>query len=386
MSVSAPLRRLAPRCTFLANLILPSNCLTTLPGLYSNPTPLSARVQPKSTLLITPTTRHASSDSQNQDSNPILEDFRRRNPDGVDSAAPPPGPSMRRGDIASGSIFEADARAQQQAADAAAAEAADKDPTTQTGGKPRDRNNMLLVLDPDPNARERWERKKIIQSITKGGRLSKPEFLMQTEREHMAKSEMMKTSTKKLGMLARQIQGKTLDEAIVQMRFSKKLVAQEVKAHLEAARDEAIVMRGMGLGQVGVEAEASSGAENLNAASKDISGTQPAKAVVSPSSPLDIQLKDGKRHTVTDTSNIFIEQAWVGRGPYGKLPDYRARGRTYIMHTPWTSLSIVLKEEATRVRQWQEREDKRLKQRKEKVWVPLPDRPVQGIRGQWYSW
>ena len=169
------------------------------------------------------------------------------------------------------------------------------------------------------------------------------------------------------------------------MRFSKKLVAQDVKAHLEAARDEAVVMRGMGLGQVGVKAEAS-GAKNLNAASSDISGTQPAKLVISPESPLDIQLKDGKRHTVTDTSNIFIEQAWVGRGTYGKLPDYRARGRTYIMHTPWTSLSIVLKEEVTRVRQWQEREDKRLKQRKEKVWVPLPDRPVQGIRGQWYSW
>jgi ribosomal protein L22 len=297
---------------------------------------------------------------------------------------------MTRGDIAPSSIFEDDRRAQQQqqAFDAAvaaeSATATGKDATTQTGGKPRDRTNMLRVLDPDPNARERWERKKIIQSITKGGRLTKPEFLMQTEREHMAKSEMMKTSTKKLGMLARQIQGKTLDEAIVQMRFSKKLVAQDVKAHLEAARDEAVVMRGMGLGQVGLKAEA---AENLNAASNDISGTQPAaKLVVSPSSPLDIQLKDGKRHTVTDTSNIFIEQAWVGRGTYGKLPDYRARGRTYIMHTPWTSLSIVLKEEVTRVRQWQEREDKRLKQRKEKVWVPLPDRPVQGIRGQWYSW
>jgi ribosomal protein L22 len=299
---------------------------------------------------------------------------------------------MTRGDIASSSIFEDDRRAQQQAT-AAAEAAAEKDSggdaaasTTTTGGKTRDRTNMQRVLDPDPNARERWERKKIIQSITKGGRLTKPEFLLQTEREHMAKSEMMKTSTKKLGMLARQIQGKTLDEAIVQMRFSKKLVAQDVKAHLEAARDEAVVMRGMGLGLVGVKAEASAASENLNAASKDISGSQPAKLVVSPSSPLDIQLKDGRRHTVTDTSNIFIEQAWVGRGTYGKLPDYRARGRTYIMHTPWTSLSIVLKEEVTRVRQWQEREDKRLKQRKEKVWVPLPDRPVQGIRGQYYSW
>lgn len=244
---------------------------------------------------------------------------------------------------------------------------------------------MLRVLDPDPNARERWERKKIIQGIRKGGRLSKEEFLMQTEREHYAKSEMIKTSIKKLGMLARQISGKTLDDAIVQMRFSKKKAAQDVLAHLEAARDEAVVMRGMGLGQVGQE-EAESMEPALNATSTNITGTQPPSAVASPSSPLDIQLKDGKRHTVTDTSDMFIEQAWVGRGPYGKLPDFRARGRVFIMRTPWTSMTVILKEEATRVRQWKEREAKRLKQRQEKVWVPLPDRPVQGIRGQYYSW
>lgn len=245
---------------------------------------------------------------------------------------------------------------------------------------------MLRVLDPDPGARERWERKKIIQSIIKSGRLSKPEFLMQTEREHKSKSEMMKTSTKKLGMLARQIQGKTIEEAIVQMRFSKKKIAQDIKAYLEAVRDEAIVMRGMGLSQVGADTTTSPITANLNTATTDITGTQPRAAVVSPSSPLDIQLKDGKRHTVTDTSEIFIEEAWVGRGKYGKLPDFRARGRVFIMRTPWTSLSVVLKEEATRVRQWREREAKRLEQRKQKVWVPLPDRPVQGIRGQWYSW
>ena len=375
MSVSAPIRRLAPRCTFKHSSIQ-LNRSNDHPGLYQNPTPFAARLQTRTTLA---TTRHASSSSSSSESNPVLDEYRRQNPD---VANPQRQQAPRAGDIASSSIFEDDRRAQLQA------ENANQDPSaiTKVGDKKVfDPTNMLRVLDPDPNARERWERKKIIQSITKGGRLSKPEFLMQTEREHTAKSEMMKTSTKKLGMLARQIQGKTLDEAIVQMRFSKKKVAQEVMAHLEAARDEAIVMRGMGLGQVGVEAEAKD-APILNNATADVTGTQPAKAVVSPSKPLDIQLKDGKRHTVTDTSNIYIEQAWVGRGPYGKLPDFRARGRVYIMRTPWTSLSVVLKEEATRVRQWREREDRRLKQRQEKVWVPLPDRPVQGIRGQWYSW
>lgn len=348
--------------------------LTTPPGLYSNQAPLTSRVQSRTTLL---PIRHASSDSKNAPSNPILDEYNRNNPDGAAAAAQQFGsPSSRAGDIASSSIFEDDRRSQVQAG-------ADED--TQTGGRKRNPASMARVLDPDPNARERWERKKVIQNIRKGGRLSKAEFLLQTEREHTAKSEMMKTSVKKLGMLARQIQGKTVDEAIVQMRFSKKGVAQQVLAHLEAARDEAVVMRGMGLGLVGVQ-EAESEAPNLNASSTDVTGVQPKAAVVSPSSPLDIQLKDGKRHTVTDTSNIYIEQAWVGRGQYGKLPDYRARGRVFIMRTPWTSLSVVLKEEATRVRQWKEREAKRLKQRQDKVWTPLPDRPVQGVRGQYYSW
>jgi ribosomal protein L22 len=227
---------------------------------------------------------------------------------------------------------------------------------------------MQRVLDPDPNARERWERKKVIQMIRKGGRLTKEQYMKRTERQHLARSEDMKTSTKKLGMLARQIAGKTVDEAIVQMRFSKKKIASAVMAHLEAARDEAIVTRGMGLGAAVAAPET------------------PSATIVLQKEPLSIQLKDGKRHAVADGSKMYIDQAWVGRGPYGKLPDYRARGRVFIMHTPWTSLTLVLKEEATRVREWQEREAKRLKQRTSKVWTPLPDRPVQGARGQWYAW
>ena len=243
---------------------------------------------------------------------------------------------------------------------------------------------MLRVLDPDPNSRERWERKKVIQAIKTGGRLTKEQYIKRTEREHLAKSENMKTSIKKLGMLARQIAGKPLDDAIVQMRFSKKKVAQEVLKHLEAARDEAIVMRGMGLGQI--NAVDAVEAPSMPPSSASVTGTQPlSPAVPSPASPLDIQLKDGKRHTVTDASKIYVDQAWVGRGPFGKLPDYRARGRVFIMRTPWTSLSVVLKEEATRVREWQEREAKRQRQLKAKAFRALPDRPLQ-IQRQWYSW
>jgi len=349
--------------------------LTLHTGLHCNPSPIPSRLRHQQR-------RAASSDSNDQGtparSNPILDEYRRQHGNAQNT---PGGPQIapKAGDIASSSIFEDDRRTQQQVAETSGAA------ETKTGNTPRDPQNMLRVLDPDPNARERWERKKVIQALKKGGRLTKEQFVKRTERKHLAKSENMKTSVKKLGMLARQITGKTLEEAIVQMRFSKKKIAQEVLKHLESARDEAVVMRGMGLGHL--SATEAVDAPSMPPSSASITGIQPfSTAVPSSMSPLDIELKNGKRHTVADASKIYVEQAWVGRGPFGQLPDYRARGRVYIMRTPWTSLTIVLKEEATRVREWQEKEEKRMKQRKDNVWMPLPDRPVQGPRGQWYSW
>ncbi|KAI7305788.1 hypothetical protein KC315_g14505 [Hortaea werneckii] len=241
---------------------------------------------------------------------------------------------------------------------------------------------MLRVLDPDPNSRERWERKKVIQMVRRGGRLTDQQVIKRTEREHLVKSQNYKTSVKKLGMLARQIQGKTIEDAIVQMRFSKKKIAEEILKQLEYARDEAVVMRGMGLGGVDRAAE-----ENLNDTSPTVSGVEPMipGRAEGKEAPLQIQLKNGKRHTVADPSKIYIDQAWVGRGPYGQLPDFRARGNTNILRTPWTSLTVLLKEEATRIREYEEREEKRRKAKVGKnLWVPLPDRPVQWQR-QWYT-
>ena len=309
--------------------------------------------------------------------NPVLEEYKRNNPD---QPGPPEGQPQQRptpGDIAASSIFEDDRRAQRQAEKQAA-----EDEKTQVGGKGRDPRNMLCVTDPDPNARERWERKKVIQMVRRGGRLSKTQFVKRTEREHLVKSQNMKSSVKKLGMLARQIAGKNLDDAITQMRFSKKKVATEVLKQLEFARDEAVVMRGMGLGKVKRQEDAA----NLNETSADVSGTTTQAADVKKgANSTEIQLKGGKRHLVTDRSKIYIDQAWVGRGPYGKLPDYRAKGRLFLMRTPFTSISLLLKEEATRVREYEEREAKRRRQRLNNVWVPLPDRPIQ-TQSQWYSW
>jgi len=219
---------------------------------------------------------------------------------------------------------------------------------------PRDPKNAAAVLDPRPNARRRWETKMVIREIEKRGRLTKTQELKQKERELLSKSHCFKTSTKKLMHLARQISGKPVDEAILQMRFSAKKAAKDVKYHLEFARNEAIVRRGMGLGKVQGE-------------------TGPV---------VNIQTKDGKRLKIDDKTKLYIDQAWVNKGQYGTTPDYRARGRVNRMKNPTTSITVILKEEATRIRLHQERE---AKEERRKPWTQLPNRPITAQR-QYYSW
>ncbi len=153
----------------------------------------------------------------------------------------------------------------------------------------------------------------VIRSIRGRDRLSKTEKILRTERSSLSKSHFLKTSVKKLGPLARQIAGKPIDAAIVQMRFSKKLAAREVQKHLEQARDEAIVRRGMGLGAV--------------------QGTMGERA--------EIEVKGGKRRVVEDRTRIYVDQAWVGRGRFGTELDHRAMGRINFMRPPTTSRSAL---------------------------------------------
>ncbi|KXS94654.1 hypothetical protein AC578_5560 [Pseudocercospora eumusae] len=374
MTLSAPARRMASISILCYNL------------------PIRTTPQQPSRIA-TSARRAASHDSSSAStSNPVLDEYRKKNPGTAPSGLQPAMQMPKQGDIASSSIFEDDRRIQEQRGKEEEEEEEvddDVEGKTKAGGITRDANAIARVVIPDPASRERWERKKVIQMVKKGGRLTKPEFLKRTEREHLVKSHNMKTSVKKLGMIARQIAGKTIDDAIVQMRFSPKKVAQEVLKQLEFARDEAVVMRGMGL-----KATAEDDAELLNESSTNIAGTTAAGLEaargalaqrITSDNPISIQLKDGKRHKIDDPTKIYIDQAWVGRGPYGRLPDYRARGRIFIMRTPWTSLTVVLKEEKTRIREHEEREAKRRKKITEQVWVPLPDRPIQTHR-QWYSW
>ncbi|KAH7149724.1 ribosomal protein L22/L17 [Dactylonectria estremocensis] len=218
------------------------------------------------------------------------------------------------------------------------------------------KENMAMVVDPDPRSRIRWQRKKVIQMVRRNGRLTKEERIIMSERELLHKSEFMPTSVKKLVMLARQIAGKPVDDAITQMSWSKKKFATEVRYYLEEARDLAIAQRGMGLGVANGETF---------------------------TKPLKIQTKEGKWIEISDPTRMYIAQSWVGRGTWrGKKIDYKGRGRMGIIKHPSTSLTILLKEEKSRIREYKDREAKKAKKG---PWVHLPNRPVYGQR-PYYSW
>ncbi|KAL9053221.1 MAG: hypothetical protein Q9162_004888 [Coniocarpon cinnabarinum] len=212
----------------------------------------------------------------------------------------------------------------------------------------------VTKLDPMPHRRRRWERKMTIREIQRRGRLTRAEVIKRTERSYVSRSDLLKTSMKKLSPLANQIAGKTVDDAITQMRFSKKKPAIAVREHLELARDQAIVSRGMGLGQT----------DNTEG------------------SPVTFRTKDGILRRISDRTSMYIAQAWVNKGPYGQDINPRARGRIDRLRLPQTSISVLLKEEATRIR---EQDDRQKKEANKKVWTALPDRPVTEQR-QYYSW
>jgi ribosomal protein L22 len=130
-----------------------------------------------------------------------------------------------------------------------------------------------------------WLKKVSARDIRRRGRLTRQERIAQTEREHTAASHFFKTSVKKLAPLARQIAGKSVEDAITQMRFSPKKAARDVLGHLHLVRNEAIVRKGM------------------------------------------------------KPEEMYIAQAWVGRGPFEKELNHRARGRIDMLNLPYTSES-----------------------------------------------
>lgn len=223
--------------------------------------------------------------------NPLTEEYLKKKSDAQRQQA-------ERGDLSRSSIFEEEGFGSRRDREK---EARFRDPKT-----------MARALDPNPKATLLWKRKMVIQEIRKRGRLTKDQTLKRTERVLLSKSHDFKTSVKKLVPLAKQIAGKTVEDAIIQMRFSKKKVAKDVKEHLEHAKNEAILKRGMGLGKVERKST-----ENFK-----------TRWIVT---------KDGKRVKVEDPTTLYVDEAWCGKGLWEKSYDFRARGNVNIMKNRTTS-------------------------------------------------
>jgi len=183
--------------------------------------------------------------------------------------------------------------------------------------------HISRATDPDPRSRVRWERKMVIRAVRRGTNPfsvePRKERIARTERTLTSRSPWLPTSTKKLVHLARQIQGKTVDDALVQMRYSKKKMAQEVGVQLREAHDTAVVERGMGL--------------NLG-----LDNQVDEKALAMAKAPIKIQTKDKKFIQVDNPTRMYVAEAWVNRGPLrGQRPSYRARGRVQLLDKPSTS-------------------------------------------------
>lgn len=210
-----------------------------------------------------------------------------------------------------------------------------------------DRKLSSMNLDPDPRARRRLERKLVIKGVNRHGRLTKAENIARTERQSVYKSQALPTSTKKLQKVVNQIAGKTVSEALVQLRFSKKRIARDVVKGLEIAQNEAIAARGMGLGggkraQTRWEKQRTSGLLRATEESNSLEQQEQNAEQQRSKGPAVIEFKDGGKKVVRDPSEIYIDQAWVGKGEMWKSPEYRARGMVNLLRHRTTSECAVL--------------------------------------------
>ncbi|KAL9114682.1 MAG: hypothetical protein Q9227_001360 [Pyrenula ochraceoflavens] len=253
------------------------------------------------------------------------------------------------------------------------------------------------VLNPRPDSRLKWQRKMVVRSVRRRGRLTKEERLLRTERSSLSKSHFFKTSIKKLAPLARQIAGKPIDEAILQMQYSKKKAARDVLKHLMNSKNEAIVRSGMGLGldmpsEDSKPEPASSDSLPAGKKAREVAYSQNSQII----SPRPLRKAEPPLRTEAskvDPFQVYISQAWVNRGPYTGEVECRAMGRSNLLRHPSTGLSVLLKEERTRMREQREKQEKKERQRRKVVgmgdggmWTPMPDRKVVGPQSGSLLW
>lgn len=146
--------------------------------------------------------------------------------------------------------------------------------------------------------------------------------------EHKYSTANFKISHRKLNLLGRQIAGKPIDSAILQMTFSEKRASKRIKSMLVVAKDHA---QRLGM----------------------------------------------------DEKKLVVAESWVSKGPnVHKRIDIKGRGRFGIKHHPDSKMSVILKEGKTRAELMEEFKAKRLR-RIVSAGMVREDVPLRNPSPQW---
>ncbi|MBB4266038.1 50S ribosomal protein L22 [Roseospira visakhapatnamensis] len=120
------------------------------------------------------------------------------------------------------------------------------------------------------------------------GKMSAERRLDDTEAQ--AVSTMIRTSPRKLNLVAATIRGKTVDRALAELTFSKRRIAGEVKKVLQSA------------------------------------------------------IANAENNHQLDVDSLVVKEAYVGKAMVMKRWHARARGRVGKIVKPWSNLTIVVRE------------------------------------------
>ncbi|KAL1944191.1 hypothetical protein VTO73DRAFT_3376 [Trametes versicolor] len=122
-----------------------------------------------------------------------------------------------------------------------------------------------------------------------------PAWKKKTYTEHKYSTGNFKISHRKLNMIGRQIAGKPVDSAILQMMFSEKRASKRIKSMLVVAKSHAVKLKSL------------------------------------------------------DEGKLVVAESWVTKGPHQfKRYDIKGRGRAGVKTHPHARLHVVLKEGKTR--------------------------------------
>jgi len=110
------------------------------------------------------------------------------------------------------------------------------------------------------------------------------------DNEAMAKTRMLRTSPQKLNLVAAMIRGKKVDKALVDLTFSKKRIAQDVKKCLQSA------------------------------------------------------IANAENNHSLDVDELIVAEAWVGKNMTLKRGRPRARGRFGKIMKPFAEITITVRQ------------------------------------------